>query len=149
MFRRCCVTVCFAVGRSQAVKAAGFDPAIPGSNPGAPANRYDQMVVRGPCQAGQVFFRSAVTGYRQARSPPERRLVGSFRSPICADLTFRAFRLVSRNAPARILSCGAGIASSDMPKHQEHQLDRAGNPQALTDFRLPQWMTCMFLFLLL
>ena len=52
MFRRCCVTVCFAVGRSQAVKAAGFDPAIPGSNPGAPANRYDQMVVRGPVRRG-------------------------------------------------------------------------------------------------
>jgi len=28
------------MGRGQVVKASGFDPVIPGSNPGAPANDY-------------------------------------------------------------------------------------------------------------
>ena len=30
--------VCVSMGRGQVVKATGFDPVIPGSSPGAPAN---------------------------------------------------------------------------------------------------------------
>jgi hypothetical protein len=32
------------MGRGQAVKASGFDPVIPGSSPGAPANAYSAAV---------------------------------------------------------------------------------------------------------
>ena len=32
------VFVCSVMGRGQVVKATGFDPVIPGSNPGAPAS---------------------------------------------------------------------------------------------------------------
>ena len=41
------------MGRSQVVKAAGFDPAIPGSNPGAPAIHLDR-------QFGSSIARSAL-----------------------------------------------------------------------------------------